>query len=136
MRSTSSNLSTIERIGSLHWERLNNTPPQAPKRSAPANLRKVRGTVTKGQYSERPGLLGTFVADPRPVDSVSYFPANAKEGKEPGTVFVSVTRSHWVNWRGYVSAAQFEALRQHIGADKVRPAFGGTFGGEIPAPVR
>lgn len=119
MRSTSSNLSTIERIGSLHWERLNNTPPQAPKRSAPANLRKVRGTVTKGQYSERPGLLGTFVADPHPVDSVSYFNiANA-----PDRIMVSVTRSHWVNWRGYVNPAQFEALRQHIGADKVRPAF-------------
>lgn len=94
-------------------------PPAPAPRSAPRILSKVRGTVTKGQYSERPGLLGTFVADPRPVDSVSYFnSANA-----PDRIMVSVTRSHWVNWRGYINPAQFEALRQHIGADKVRPAF-------------
>ena len=114
-----SNLSPIERIASIHWERLNNTPPQAPKRTAPRILAEVRGTVTRGQYSERPGRLGTFVADPRSVDSVSYFnSANA-----PDRIMVSVTRSMWTNWRGYVNPAQFEALRQHIGADKVRPAF-------------
>lgn len=99
-------------------------PPAPAPRSAPRILSKVRGVVVKGQYSERPGLLGTFVADPRPVDSVSYF--DSTDPAHPGEVYVSVTRSHWVNWRGYVNPAQFEALRAHIGADKVHPAFPST----------
>lgn len=94
-------------------------PPCPVPRRAPSVLAKVRGTVTRGQYSERPGLLGTFVADPRPVDSVTYFnSANA-----PDRIIVSVTRSRWVNWRGPVNRAQFDALRAHVGADKVAPAF-------------
>jgi hypothetical protein len=93
--------------------------------SVPACPRKARGTVTKGQYSERTGLLGTFVAGAL-IDSVSYFGCSPGGDFPEGCVFVSVTRSMWVNWRGYVSNAQFEALRTFVGRDKVRPAFPST----------
>lgn len=93
-------------------------PPAPAKRTAPRILAEVRGTVERAGIS-RPGRLGTFVADPRPVESVSYFnSANA-----PDRIILSVTRSRWTVWAGFVNRAQFEALRAHLGADKVRPAF-------------
>lgn len=87
-------------------------PPSPAPRSAPAILRKVRGTMTRAEV-ERPSILGTFAADRRGIDSVTYW-------AEGDTYGVLIVRNRWTKWQGTMSAAQFDALRAHIGADRFR----------------
>lgn len=82
-------------------------PPAPAPRIAPAALRKVRGTYKRGNYMERAGLLGTFVADTRGVERVSF-------NVHTATVFVMVIRNRWESWSGEVTTAQWEALRAHL----------------------
>ncbi len=111
-------MSPIERIASIHWANLDRNPPRPAKRSAPPILSKVRGSESRAG-AHRPRLLGTFVADARMVDSVRYW----NDAAHPERIHLSIIRSMWTGWAGFVNRAEFDALRAHVGADKVAPAF-------------
>lgn len=89
-------------------------PPAPAPRSAPANLRKVRGEYKRGNYCERPGLLGTFVADPRQIERVTFNVHSPGADYPNGCTFVLIVRNRWESWAGYLSPAQWDTLRAHL----------------------
>jgi len=100
--------SPIERIAGYHWEAFNAQPVKVAKRSAPSGLAKVRGTYKRGNYMERTGLLGTFVADPRQIERVTFGP------EVDGARYALIVRNRWESWGGTLTPAQWDTLRAHL----------------------
>lgn len=115
---TRNDVSPIERIAGHHWEAFNAQPVKVPARSPilPASLRKIRGDYKRGNYMERIGLLGTFVADGRGVERVTFNLHSPGADFPEGCTFVLIVKNRWESWAGYLSPAQWEALRKSLPA--------------------
>lgn len=110
-------ISPIERIAGYHWEALNREPVKVARPLIlPASLRKIRGDYKRGNYMERTGLLGTFVGDGRGVERVTFNLHSPGADFPDGCTFVLIVKNRWESWAGYLSPAQWEALRAALPA--------------------